>query len=68
MRNGMNVSIDLDIHDVKRGIISIDQVCDMYVLFFKEDEIKKIIDELYTLNYQIEQLNDRIMSISTKQE
>lgn len=34
----------------------------------KKDEIKKIMDALYTLNYQIEQMNDRIMSLSTRVE
>lgn len=32
----------------------------------KKDETKKIMDELYTLNYSIEQLNARIMVLSTR--
>jgi hypothetical protein len=30
----------------------------------RKDEVKKIADELYTLNYQIEQLNARLMLLS----
>jgi hypothetical protein len=32
----------------------------------KKDETKKMMDELYTLNYSIEQLNARIMVLSTR--
>lgn len=33
----------------------------------KKDETKKIIDELYALNYSIEQLNARIMLLSNRE-
>ena len=33
----------------------------------KKDELKKIADEIYTLNYQIEQLNARLILLSSRE-